>query len=105
MSWWKHFVHGFKHGGGVFRMIENAGRNAVGKPTVEQASAARQAAAAPPPSADAGSPGPMGGAAETNSGDAVTNFQTKGAPGLQGLPNQPKPGAATMPNGSPTGGS
>lgn len=87
MSWWKHFVRGTEN---VFRGM--AGKGPIG---------AQNMAGTASPGPDAAASQPMGGAASSNAGDAVVNYQTKGKPGLQ-QPGQP---AAQSGSINATGGS
>lgn len=69
MSWWKHFVRG----------AENLFRGQVGKgPIGASNTSPTDTAATTDPNAT-----PLGGAATSNAGDAVVNYQTKGKPGVQ----------------------
>lgn len=67
MSWWKHFVRSTEN---VFRGM--AGKGPIGPPAATSATATTDPAATP-----------MGGAATSNAGDAVVDYQTKGKAGLQ----------------------
>jgi hypothetical protein len=73
MSWFKHFVRG----------AENLFHKMNGAPPIGASNAAPTASAGP-----TDTPPPMGGAATSNAGDAVVNYQTKGSPGLKN-PGQP----------------
>ena len=83
MSWWKKLV----------RSAENVFRGTIGEAPIGAANASLTAS----PSTGANSTTPMGGAASSNAGDAVVNYQTKGKPGLQnpnGVGSSPTGGAA-----------